>query len=126
MYLAEKFNPDFRTIARFRKDNETFIKDTFKQTVKLASDYKIVDLSFIGIDGSKVKAYASKKQYFNKTMLYFPPFQLYVFTKKDFLDMLKSKEQTYAKEIVHKKIILKNARIFYELLKEAIENGYKC
>src|SRR3989338_2320261 len=66
MYLAEKVNPDFRTIARFRKENAVFIKDTFKQTVKLASDYKIIDLSFIGIDGSKMKAYASKKQYFNK------------------------------------------------------------
>lgn len=69
MYLAEKVNPDFRTISRFRKDNEAFIKDTFKQTVKLASDCKIIDLSFIGIDGSKVKAYASKKQYFDKEML---------------------------------------------------------
>jgi transposase len=69
MYLAEKVNPDFRTMARFRKNNAIFIKDTFKQTVKLASDYKIIDLSFIGIDGSKMKAYASKKQYFNKEML---------------------------------------------------------
>lgn len=66
MYLAEKVNPDFRTIARFRKENAVFVKGTFKQTVKLASDYKIIDLSFIGIDGSKVKAYASKKQYFDK------------------------------------------------------------
>ena len=69
MYLAEKVNPDFRTIARFRKENAVFIKDTFKQTVKLASDCKIIDLSFIGIDGSKMKAYASKKQYFDKEML---------------------------------------------------------
>jgi len=66
MYLAEKVNPDFRTIARFRKDNAVFIKDTFKDTIKLASDYKIIDLSFIGIDGSKMKAYAGKKQYFDK------------------------------------------------------------
>ena len=69
MYLAEKVNPDFRTIARFRKDNVAFIKDAFKQTVKLASDCKIIDLSFIGIDGSKMKAYASKKQYFDKAGL---------------------------------------------------------
>ena len=69
MYLAEKVNPDFRTIARFRKDNAAFIKETFKQTVKLASDHKIIDLGFIGIDGSKMKAYASKKQYFDKGML---------------------------------------------------------
>ena len=69
MYLAEKVNPDFRTISRFRKDNASLIKDTFKQTVKLASNYKIIDLSFIGIDGSKVKAYASKKEYLDKAGL---------------------------------------------------------
>ncbi|HLD55444.1 MAG TPA: nucleotidyltransferase domain-containing protein [Candidatus Nanoarchaeia archaeon] len=62
----------------------------------------------------------------NITMLYTPSIHLYVFRKKDFVEMLKSKEQTYAKEIVHKKLIIKNARIFYEVLKEAIENGYKC
>ena len=66
MYLAEKVTPDFRTIARFRKDNAVFIKQTFKETVRLASEYRVIDLSFIGIDGSKVKAYASKKQYFDK------------------------------------------------------------
>ena len=69
MYLAEKVNPDFRTIARFRKDNALFIKQSFKKTVELASDYKIIDLSFIGIDGSKIKAQASRKQYFDKNGL---------------------------------------------------------
>ena len=39
--------------------------------------------------------------------------------------MLKEKSENYGKEIVKNKIILKNARIFYELIKEAIENGYK-
>src|SRR3989339_560834 len=32
MYLAEKTNPDFRTIARFRKDNQIFIKDDFNKS----------------------------------------------------------------------------------------------
>src|SRR3989344_4819769 len=61
MYLAEKVNPDFRTIARFRKENAAFIKQAFKETVRLASDCKVIDLSFIGLDGSKIKAQASKK-----------------------------------------------------------------
>ncbi len=69
MYLAEKVNPDFRTIARFRKDNAVFVKDAFKQTIKLASDYKVIDLGFIGIDGTKIKAYASRKHYFDKNGL---------------------------------------------------------
>src|SRR3989344_974048 len=66
MYLAEKTKPDFRTIARFRKDNSEFVKDAFKRTVELASENKLIDLSFISIDGSMLKAYAGKKRYFDK------------------------------------------------------------
>ena len=66
MYLAEKVCPDFRTIARFRKDNPEFVKDAFKKTVELASNHDLIDLSFISIDGSMLKANASKKRYFNK------------------------------------------------------------
>ena len=69
MYLAEKTQPDFRTIARFRKDNQIFIKDAFKKTVEIASETKLIDLSFISIDGSKIKVYASKKRYLNKIAL---------------------------------------------------------
>ena len=69
MYLAEKVNPDFRTISRFRKDNAGFVKKAFKQTVELASKNKLVDLSFISIDGSMLKANASKKKYFDRKNL---------------------------------------------------------
>lgn len=61
----------------------------------------------------------------NKTMLLIPKIHLYVFRKKDFIEMLTAKEENYGKEIVKNRIILKNAQIFYELLKEAAENGYK-
>ena len=33
MYLAEKVQPNFRTIARFRKNNGKFIKEVFKETI---------------------------------------------------------------------------------------------
>ena len=33
MYLSEKLSPDFRTIARFRKNNLDFIKSAFKESV---------------------------------------------------------------------------------------------
>jgi transposase len=66
MYLAEKVNPDFRTINRFRKDNSEFVKDAFKKTVEIASKNNLIDLSFISIDGSTLKANAGSKRYFNK------------------------------------------------------------
>ncbi len=69
MYLAEKVSPDFRTIARFRKENHFFVKNAFKTTVELAEKSKFLDLSFISIDGTMLKANAGKKQYFDKNGL---------------------------------------------------------
>ena len=66
MYLAEKVHPDFRTINRFRKENPEFVKNAFKKTVEIASQNKLVDLGFISIDGSTLKANAGSKRYFDK------------------------------------------------------------
>jgi len=66
MYLAEKVKPDFRTINRFRKCNACFVKNAFKKTVDLATKNKLIDLSFLSIDGSTFKANAGSKKYFDK------------------------------------------------------------
>jgi transposase len=71
MYLAEKVQPNFRTISRFRKNNKEFVKDTFKETIKLASENKLVDLNLICIDGTTLKANASKRKYVNENQLKF-------------------------------------------------------
>ncbi|MAG02508.1 hypothetical protein CMI42_04165, partial [Candidatus Pacearchaeota archaeon] len=63
MYLAEKVNPNFRTFCRFRRQNAPFIKEVFKETIKLASKNDLVDLNLICTDGSKIKANASKKKF---------------------------------------------------------------
>jgi len=83
------------------------------------------DLDLVVIVPDKEDIVAIQKLIENKTLLFVPSVHLYVFRKKDFMEMLKNKEQNYGKEIVKNKIILKNAQIFYELIKEAVENGYK-
>lgn len=69
MYLAEKVQPNFRTICRFREENKGFIKEVFKETVELASDNGLVDLSLICTDGSKIKANSGKKMCIKKEQL---------------------------------------------------------
>jgi len=69
MYLAEKVQPNFKTIARFRKNNASFIKEAFKETINLASEHDLIDLKLICTDGSKVKANASKKTYLKEEQL---------------------------------------------------------
>jgi len=62
MYLAEKVQPNFRTIARFRKNNASFVKEAFKETIKLASENNLIDLSLLCIDGTTIKANANRKK----------------------------------------------------------------
>jgi len=69
MYLAEKVQPNFRTIARFRKSNGKFIKEVFKETVDLASENGLVDLNMICTDGSTIKANSSKKMCLKKEQI---------------------------------------------------------
>ena len=83
------------------------------------------DLDLVVIIPDKEDVVSIQRFVENKTMLFVPSIHLYVFRKKDFIEMIKDKNENYGREIVKNKIILKNARIFYELLKEAVENGYK-
>src|SRR3972149_7273898 len=69
MYLAEKVQPNFRTISRFRRNNKSFVKEVFKETVKLASENDLVDLNLICIDGSKIKSNSSKKMCLTKEQI---------------------------------------------------------
>jgi transposase len=69
MYLAENLQPDFRTISDFRKENEKLITTLFKNTVKAAKDLGVIGLEQLSIDGSKVKASASRKSAVIKNVL---------------------------------------------------------
>lgn len=60
----------------------------------------------------------------NLTLSFHPKIHLYVLNNKDFIEMLTDKKENYGKEIFKNHIIIKNAHIFYELLKEAIERGF--
>ncbi len=59
-YLAAGNNPDFRTISDFRKDNLSSVKSLFLQTLQIAKKAGLVKLGHIALDGTKIKANASK------------------------------------------------------------------
>ncbi len=60
MWLLERLPPDFKTIADFRKDNSTGIKNTCLQFVQLCHEMNM--FTNIAIDGSKFKAVNNKKK----------------------------------------------------------------
>ncbi len=83
------------------------------------------DMDLVIIVPDKENVVSIQKKIENLTMLFVPKIHLYIFTKRDFIEMLIDKKENYGKEIVNNKIILKNAQIFYELTRDAVENGYK-
>ena len=71
MYLAENLNPNFHTIAMFRKNNGELIKQCFLQTVEVAKQLEMTNFSKLYLDGIKVKANASKSKTFSKDEIEF-------------------------------------------------------
>ena len=58
--LAAGNEPDFRTIADFRKIHLGVLKGLFEQVLKMALELGAMKLGRVALDGSKVKANASK------------------------------------------------------------------
>ena len=58
--LAANNTPDFRTISDFRKDNVDALSGLFVQVLALCQQAGLVKLGHVPLDGTKVKANASK------------------------------------------------------------------
>ena len=76
------------------------------------------DLDLVVIVPDNQKAINVQKFVENLTLLFYPKVHLYVFNNKDFLEMLLEKKENYGKEIYRNHLILKNAHIYYEILRE--------
>ncbi len=62
MWLLERLQPDFKTIADFRKDNGKGIKNTCVRFVQLCREMNMFTDAVVAIDGSKFKAVNNKQK----------------------------------------------------------------
>jgi transposase len=60
--LAANNTPDFRTISDFRKDHLKVLGALFVQVLKLCQRTGLVKLGHVALDGTKIKANASKRK----------------------------------------------------------------
>ena len=67
---------------------------------------------------------ARQKLLENLTSLMSPPVHPVAISYKDFTGMLVDKEESYGKEIFRNRLIFRNAKRYYELIKEAVGNGF--
>jgi len=59
-YLGAGNQPDFRTISDFRKEHGVALAGLFEQVLKLCEKAGLVKLGRVAVDGTKIKANASK------------------------------------------------------------------
>jgi len=88
-------------------------------TQKKDSDIDVVIICDDTFEPKRI--YAELKQ---DCELNIPPIHLYVFKSSEFLEMLLNKEANYGKEIANKNLILFGGEGYYNLISEAIKNGF--
>jgi transposase len=69
IWLLKKLKPDFKTIADFRKDNKSALKQTFRDFSKLCNEWNLYGKELAAIDGSKFRACNSKKNNYSSKKL---------------------------------------------------------
>ncbi len=69
MWLIARLQPDFKTIADFRKDNLKAIKMVCKDFAMLCKRLELFGSELVAIDGSKFRAVNSKKRNYNEKKL---------------------------------------------------------
>ncbi|SIT51010.1 transposase [Paraburkholderia piptadeniae] len=69
MWLTSRLAPDFKTIARFRKDNGKAIRSVCRQFVVLCQRLDLFTEAFVAIDGSKFKAVNHRDRNFTSAKL---------------------------------------------------------
>lgn len=69
MYLAGNTKPDFRTLARFRKEKGGYLETIMAEVVQKARDLNFISFGTCSLDGTKVRANASKDKNYRKDEL---------------------------------------------------------
>jgi transposase len=69
MWLTERLEPDFKTIADFRKDNGKAIRKVCRQFVVLCQQLNLFTEAVVAIDGSKFKAVNNRDKNFTRAKL---------------------------------------------------------
>lgn len=92
--LAANNQPDFRTISDFRKRHLKALGNLFLQVLKICQEAGLVKLGHVSLDGTKIKANASR----HKAMSYQRMQQEEKRLKAEIQDLLKRAESTDASE----------------------------
>jgi transposase len=128
-WLLHQLQPNYHTIADFRKLHSTALQNMFKLYVGFLSDANLISKTTIAIDGSKFRAVNSKKNNYNQNKI--DKYQNFIEDKSSRylqeLDELDQQENKNADEFIIKKEKiaaglekLKERTIKYDLLQQQL------
>lgn len=118
-WLCSGLGPNYHSIADFRKDNPTALRNTFKLFVLFLKDADLITGSVIAIDGTKARAHNSKKNNYNqkKVERHFAYIEAKTNQYLTDLDLADKAEQTEkVKNIQEKLQRLKTQKLKYDTL----------
>jgi transposase len=93
-YLTGNTHPDHDTIAKFRRENFEAVAECFVKVLELAREMKILRVGTVSVDGTKMKANASK----HKNIGYERAGQLVEQLDSEVKDLLKKAEEADGRE----------------------------
>ncbi len=118
--LSKKI-PNIEKILDFKEFLDDIILITGSYANGLQTPRSDIDLVII----TQEDVFKKQKLIENLTYLFIPKIHLIVISYKDFADMLLSNSENYGKEIFKNRLLFRNSKRYYEIIKEAINNGFR-
>ena len=125
-WLLGRLVPNYHSIADFRKDNPSALRNTFKLLVLFLKDAELVSGTTVAVDGTKMRAHNSKKNNFNPKKLERHLKYIEDKTNEYLSDIEKNDTAENSEKVtgISDKIErLKKNRIKYELLLSSLNDG---
>lgn len=113
--------PNINKILDFKEFLEDIVLVTGSYPKGKETSKSDIDLVII----TKDNAFNKQKLIENLTSLFLPRIHPITITNKDFIDMLSDRKENFGKEIFKNRLLFRNASRYHELIKEAIENGFR-
>jgi len=93
-YLSGDTHPDHDTICAFRRQNASVVKEAFVEVLRLASEMKLLKVGTVSVDGTHIRANASK----HKSVRYDRAGELERQLRADVEELLRNAEQQDRKD----------------------------
>lgn len=127
-WLLSRLQPNYHSIADFRKVNGKALRNTFKLFVLFLKEAELIGGKTLAIDGTKVRAHNSKKNNYNprkieRHLAYIEEKTNEYLQQLDTNDAEENQSPVSATAIKQKLDRLKETKIRYELLQEKLEQS---